>query len=331
MTLKTSAIWLAAVAVPIICGAPGAAQSLPRRVLRLESERHENFQYDGGMFWPVWQKGAVFVVTGNDSDEPVITGIDKGGHSEPIGFSFTGGRAFSVGGLAGARDGSIAVIGGCYSDEGQPATFLALIPPDRSHKVVVRLWPYVAHAVTFAPDGEMWTIGNVKTPENLGVSALNVLRRFSSSGKLLASFNVAVGGLWMGRQEAAQRSLLASSKDRIGWLTNANQYLEFDLNGRELGRYPPPAGPAPQAFETSMALSEGNDVLVGTKDGLNQKVWWLDRKGGTWVPVDLQGRKLKDRATLMFDGGTVVAVDELHASGATVSRYTFYAADQAPN
>jgi hypothetical protein len=70
-----------------------------------------------------------------------------------------------------------------------------------------------------------------------------------------------------------------------------------------------------------MALSEGDDVLVGRGDGSNQRVWWLDRKERTWVPVELQGRQLKQFATLAFDGDTLVAIHEMHAFGATVSRY----------
>jgi hypothetical protein len=74
-------------------------------------------------------------------------------------------------------------------------------------------------------------------------------------------------------------------------------------------------------FDSTLALSENNDVLLGTKDGDGLKVWWLDRENRSWAPLELSFGKLKNHATLGFDGDTVVVINGLGASGATVARY----------
>jgi hypothetical protein len=138
----------------------------------------------------------------------------------------------------------------------------------------------------------------------------------------MATSHVEAKGILDRRRDAATDSLIRSSKSRVGWLTNANEYVEFALDGRELGRFPPPPGPAPEVFETTLALSNDDEVLVGTRDSDGLKVWSLDRKERSWKPVELSGGKLAHGATLGFDGDTVVAIDTVHISGATVSRYT---------
>jgi hypothetical protein len=318
----------AVVALILFGRASSPAQSQARRVLRHESERQVSFHYEGGAFMPVWEGRALLGIQGSESsDEPIIVCAGRDGQTERIGFSFPGGRYLNLSGLAAGRDGSIAVVGGAYSNEGQPGTFLARIAPDRSRKVIVQLWPYVAFAVTISSDGSMWTVGYVKRADNLGESEFNVLRRFDSSGKLLATRSVKAQGRYVHGRDATQTSLLKSSNDRVGWLTNANEYIEFGLDGSELGRFGPPPGPAPEAFETTIALGDHNEVLAGTRydDGL--KVWSLERKERSWKPVTLTGGSLTRWATLGFDGDTVVVIEHTSPYGATLTCYTFSAAE----
>jgi hypothetical protein len=70
------------------------------------------------------------------------------------------------------------------------------------------------------------------------------------------------------------------------------KYIEFALDGRELGRFPPPPGPAPEVFETTVALGDDNDALVGTRAGDGLKVWSLDRRERSGKAVELSGGKL---------------------------------------
>jgi hypothetical protein len=152
-----------------------------------------------------------------------------------------------------------------------------------------------------------------------------VLKRFDSSGKLLATTPVQAKACPHLDPDAAHQSLMKSSKDRVGWLTNGHEYIEFGLDGRELGRYQPPPGPTPDVFDATLALSEDNEVLVGTRDGEVRKVWWLDREERSWKPVDLPGAKLTPWALLGFDGDRVVVIDGGHPNGATVARYSLSA------
>jgi hypothetical protein len=327
MTLKTRAVWHSGLAAALIllCRVSSPAQTQAPRVLKHESERHELFQDDSMVFRPAWQGSAVLGVEGNRSDEPVIYGVDRDGRIERIGFSFPGGRYVFVGGLAGTRDGTVAVICSAYSNEGQPGTFLARISPDRSRKIVVRLWPYSPKAVTVSPDGDMWTVGFTKTPDNQATAEYNVLKRFDPSGKLLTTISVrARGGLVP--PDAVETSVLRAGKDRVGWLTNAYEYIEFGLDGREIGRFQPPPGSEPQAFGATLALSEDNAVLVGTGDSEAFRVWSLDREKHSWNAVEMPGAKPTGWATLGFDGDRVVLVHNRSISGATVARYSLSAA-----
>ncbi|HVN06466.1 MAG TPA: hypothetical protein VMT86_18735, partial [Bryobacteraceae bacterium] len=248
------------------------------------SETPAYFAAETSTFQFAWQGRSLLGIEGDRSDAPVIFSIGRDGQADRTELALANARYISVIGLAGAENGAVAAIGTALSEDGRAVSFLALISPDRQRRVVVRLQLYLPKAVAAAPNGVTWTAGWVWDGET--VSQDNLIERFDSSGKLLGLIPVSTHGRWSSRDEdAAENSVLRSSRDRVGWLTNANQYIEFDLNGHELGRYPPPPGPPPQAFESSMALSASNDVLVGTKDGHKMKLWLLDRQSRSWAPV----------------------------------------------
>jgi hypothetical protein len=184
MILKTRANWGCGLAATLLflSVASSPAQTQARRVLKHESERNEFFHYGGGVFMPAWEGGALLAVEDNNSDEPVIFGIDREGKMERIAFSVPGGRYILLAGLSGARDGTIAAVGSAYSSDGQPGAFLARITPERGRTILVELWPYVPFVVTILPDGGMWTIGYVKPPDNLGISEYNRAKAIRSFG-----------------------------------------------------------------------------------------------------------------------------------------------------
>lgn len=303
MPLTDTRIWKAGVAVLLLLWVGGwnpaisqARQAQPRRTLTRQTEREEFFRWAGGRFLPLWSGRALLGAYGDQSDEPIIWGIDRDGNQERIRFSIPDGRYIRIYGVAGAQDGSIAVIGSAYSNDSRAGCFLARIAPDRSQKIITRVWPYVPEAVTIGPDGVTWTVGWVPPDEDRGVAAqYNVLKRFDSSGKLLSTSVVRAKGSDDRGREAANNSLLRSSRDRVGWLTNANDYIEFSLDGHELARF---AGPPERKYdwlETSVALSEENDVVLGTAGGDRLDLWSLDRDKGIWNPIEVSGRKLPVR------------------------------------
>lgn len=291
----------------------GTAAAQARRVLTLDDERLENFQLRG-YFSPHWSGGAILAVEDNPSDAPMIVRIGRNGHVERINFKIPDGRHITVLGLAGATDGRIAVIGSAHGDDGGATTFLALIAADRQSQIVVQLWPYGPSVVTFAPDGAVWTIGWVREGER--VAADSVLKRFDRSGALIATTQLFTGKdeklkgfpLPPPRTDMAHLSRLRASKDRIGWLMNDNNYIEFFPDGRVSGWYSRPDCGGTENGLGYLALSETNAVIIRVSNCKQKSYLQLDRERQTWRA--LEGGKqdsTKWEVPLGFDGDTLVS------------------------
>lgn len=288
-----------------------AAQA--KRVLTLDDERLENFQLRG-YFSPHWSGGGILVVEDNPSDAPMIVRIGRNGHIERINFKIPEGRHITVIGLAGATDGRIAVIGSVLSNDGGGTTFLALIASDRQSQTVVRLWPYVANVVTFAPDGTVWTIGRVRNGE--WVAADNVLKRFDSSGVLINTTQLFTGEdeklkgfpLPPPTTDMAHLSRLRASKDRVGWLMNDENYIEFLPDGRVAGWYIRPDCGGTENGLGYLALSESNAVIVRMSICKQGSYLQLDRASRTWRSIEADNKdSTKWEVPLGFDGETLVS------------------------
>ena len=115
--------------------------------------------------------------------------------------------------------------------------------------------------VTITSDGNVWTIGRLHDDDNTRVLEECVLRRYDPSGKLLDSriLTAKPGKDLSGRHPAISSSLF-SSPDRVGWFTTAGEYIEFSLDGHEIGRY---QGPTGLDRPDGVAISEDNDVVLG--------------------------------------------------------------------
>jgi hypothetical protein len=276
----------------------------------LERQKQEGFTL-GGLATPHWSGGAILAIDGNRSDEPLIHRFGRDGEFERIRFSIPEGRHITVQGLAGATDGSVAVIGSMYKNDGGGTTFLARIQPDRQRQIVTHLWPYVPKVVTFAPDGTIWTIGWVRSGDT--ISAWNVLKRFDPSGKLLESAPVrakphVVDGDNPDNprdRDASSLSALRASGDRVVWLTSGNELIEFTLDGREVGRYDGPDC-ADSRTMSRLALRDDNEVIAHfPKCKPDSRL--LDRTNRSWIPFELTTDKDAEwDVPLGFDEGTLV-------------------------
>ena len=120
-----------------------------------------------------------------------------------------------------------------------------------------------------------------------------MLRRFDDSGNLLSSVNLRVGS-------RGGITYLRASRDRVGWVTEKNEYLEFSLDGAERGRYEGPPGlydgpPGDDQYQiTGVALSDASEgiatrISVKQRQGLQDKseILFLDRNARKWIPVAL--------------------------------------------
>jgi hypothetical protein len=273
-----------------------------------------------------WSCQALIGVEHNNADGPLIYVIDKEGLRDHFTFTFDDVGLINVHGLANSPDGTVAVTGG-FSGNSGPETFLALVSADRKHQTVTRIWPYVPWEVTFAPDGTLWTVGyTFREKENVIVTP-NVLSHFDRAGKLLANFAVtARARLGSGQSAALQHSFLRVSRDRIGWFTNGMEYIEFSLEGREVGRYDGPevADRSKAAMWGSFGLSEGNEVLFstilnasipahGVAKPSKRATWSLDRESRQWIPVEIQDSDLPGWSQVLgFDGSILVTTGHFH-------------------
>jgi hypothetical protein len=146
--------------------------------------------------------------------------------------------------------------------------------------------------VAFGPDGSIWTTGMQRGPGGAAVEDYLILRHFSPQGELLGAF-VRRSSFHGDRDPAEPVHALPAlriANDRIGMYFHGsdrkhNVWVEADLNGKELGRWPLPFDGYPAAF------TESGAVYARGVDG----VYVLDRAAGKWIldpmgsPGDLVG------------------------------------------
>src|SRR5437660_1708268 len=165
----------------------------------------------------------------NHSNDPIIFTMDRDVRRDESVFTISDAGLINLRDIAHSRNGEIAVVGSAYTSDNQGACFIARISADRQHQTVKTTSPYCALVVTFASDDTIWTIG----PS--GIWALNILQRFDQSGRMLASVTLQVKGA-----RTQSTSYLRSSRDRVVWFTRDGEYVEWSLDGTEIGRYSGP-------------------------------------------------------------------------------------------
>ena len=315
---------------------PTSAQS---QVISKVSSQDVQFT-NSGHFNPVWGDRGLYGVDLNPSDEPILWRVDRDGNREDLRFAFSGGRHITINGVAEAPDGGIVVIGGALSGDGRGATFLSCIAADHATKTITRLSPFVPWALTVAPDGVIWAVGFVRGSKIDTVEAFNVLERFDHNGKLLSTEALQVKGVpWGGGGDATAWSVLRASKDRVGWLTTGNEYIEFSLDGREISRVNgPPGRNDHDEIWASFVLSSTNTVLIGIPSNntatAELRLWSLDRRQRSWIAVP--GENLSGRTYLFgADGDAILASGSLTTlSGGTpvqaIVRYVIAQPGAAP-
>lgn len=232
-----------------------------------------------------WSYGRLLGYDYNRSAQPVICVHDWNGKGERVPFGIPGASRIRLAWAAMAPDGGFALIGTAYMEDGAAGTFVARVSSDRKQQVVTRVWPYCPERIVIAPDGVLWTLGWVLNEAGYR-SESNVLRRFDGSGKVLSSAAIRAEGAFT-PDDAVQVSSLCATPNRIGWLTNANEYIEFALDGREILRINGPKHESERRTAArSLALSPDGVVLVSTGMQSHVAVATLDRRTGAWIKLD---------------------------------------------
>jgi hypothetical protein len=272
--------------------------------------------YMGNKIQPRWAGKYLVEVQDPESKSPVFNLTDSAGRIERVIFQlpdtvYIAALEYNLG-----TDGSIAALGRALNGKNGGASFIAWISPDRKHQTVVQSYPFVPETVAIAADGSIWSAGTLFDDDKREAIAYNVIRRYDSQGNLLAS--VAVAGLkWLGNPaRAAGYSQLQASRDRVGWFTSGDQYIEFSLDGKEIGRFEGPPGWGEPGRDPNLiywydrfALSTDNQAALGgmTRDHKSLRVVTLDRRAQVWKQVSLMGEEAPDRVLLLgFDGAELV-------------------------
>ena len=293
-------ILLALLGVAALC-LPGQVSDVrSKRMFAHERDVETSFVWEG---IPRWDGGKLVGCVHNHSSGPVIFTMDREGRRDEIVFSLAHGAMIHIIGFAASPSGEIALAGSALGADNRGASFVARISADRERQTITRTYPYGPSAVTFTPDGNIWTIGNLNNEAGTDLIARNVLRRFDSSGKMLGSTTLQVLG-----SKTAETSFLRASLDRVGWFTRDGEYLEFSLDGAEIARYAGPEGAGVDSRNiTGLVLSEDNEVVAGHFGGGKAEFVVLDRQQRSWNPVLLSKIQTPSWAFVLgLDGNSLV-------------------------
>jgi hypothetical protein len=267
-----------------------------------------------------WDWGALVGIWEPAANPPFLYAVNREGEMEQVALTIPDSGYTVVRGAAGGPDGAIVATGPGFSADGRRSGFLTCIAPDRKRQTIVRTWPFFGDVVTVAPDGIIWAIGWTEDEEDPRKTEFNVLQRFDNFGRLLSSSIVNARGRPGLGGRAFGLSELKASPDRIGWLTDGLEYLEFALDGREMQRFPPPPVSEPDLASLSLALNQENEVLVGVRDRATEKwrIWVLQRAARIWSPLEIRGAEYPRWGRLLgFDGGSLLLIVE----GRVIHRY----------
>ncbi len=243
----------------------------------------------------VWTGNALAKIEGPESSAPVLHFYDESGAEvERVTIQVPGAHSIQVldKHFARSADGVVAAAGFAYGLGDRGANFLAIIGPDRASQTVVRTTPYVTDALTIASDGTIWTAGwefDDRDRDKAGESYF-VIRRFNRQGKLLGG--AAPRTEFPGRWSPSNSSQFAASQNRVGWFsTVAHKYMEFSLDGKEIGTY---SLPVSHLDIQGVALCDDNSAWFSAHADLtvpsptaaasaSSVISVLDRAHGTWV------------------------------------------------
>lgn len=318
MTFGSSCYWNFTLAGLLVVISSGFFPALPQTGRYMARSGQPQTVHENKQAWSArWSWNALVGVEENDSSVPILFVVNGEGHSERLQFRIPEAGHIWVYDLAAGPDGAIVLSGSASFDDGQAGAFLAHIGPGRKQQTVIRTSPYVPKKVALAANGVIWAVGwNL---DEAGHAEGNILKRFDKSGELLSTSAVRARSRFP--NNGVEYSVLRASADRIGWVSNAYEYIEFSLDGPELYRSSgPPITEEYQIHNLSFALSKDNRAMVGAATATRWDVWILDRENRSWVPIEVNGAAKPGWGLLLgFDDDSLVAAEGRR----TIQRYRF--------
>jgi len=288
----------------------GAAQVAPQPTGRLVAFDLEREMYvSTWVHPPVWSGGLLLRFEDNLTSSPLIDIVDRNLKHDTLSFDIKGASMINIRSVAAGADGTILVGGSAFSPDSKRAGFIARISEDLKNRTIIQTEPFCAESVALATDGTIWAVGLIFDGAEGRNNTHNVIQRYDASGARLSSKQVPDAMAWTGTPVTADlASRLLASRDRVGWLTNASQYIEYTLGGDELNRFWPPEGMNQQGVLDGVALSSNNDLILGRKGARGTEFLALDRAAKAWHPVSLSGRTSDYGVSILgFDSDTLVA------------------------
>jgi hypothetical protein len=94
---------------------------------------------------------------------PIVWAVDRKGVRKSVAFSVPGAGYIGVHDVAAGDDGSLSAVGIAISGESRMSSFIARISANMESQTLIQSWPYTPEVITVAPDGSVWTVGEILT------------------------------------------------------------------------------------------------------------------------------------------------------------------------
>ena len=244
-----------------------------------------------------WSEPYFLAHEDNRTAAPRVCAVDRSGFVERIEVKIPGATEILLNGLTARPDGTIIVAGNALDGGSRTGSFMTIIPPDRKEARVTRLWPYTAAQLLTAGDGAVWAAGWLSDDSGDGTRVDIMLRRYGKEG---SEDLTVVPNVTPGSSLASVRTMIGASKNRIFLTTQKGDYIEFSLDGAEVGRYPLPKA-LTAANSADIAGSPDGAVMLLTHNGPEQRLFSLNRERREWVELASELTE-SFRNILGFDG-----------------------------
>lgn len=163
--------------------------------------------------------------------------------------------------VAVSNRGQIAVAGGATSMDSRSTDVIAFFGQGGEAQAIMRTDDFVPRQISFSPDGTLWALGGEFDAQRMRLPECNVLRQYSSSGKLIRSALPSAGPLFTPKLRTINGARLAVSSETVAvWFPHNNQMVEISSKTGELVRQA--AGPVGEECIFLGLTSSGSAFLT---------------------------------------------------------------------
>ncbi len=235
---------------------------------------------------PKFDQGYVFEIP--KWDDVLIFGRDGGRVCEPT-LTWTSG-VLSILDAAADTHGGFAVSLVYRNEAGERQGAIAFLDPSCKQIRTVETGRYVPAHVCFAPSGELWALGEERTPDDFEAPySYMIFRKYGADGKETGRF--VSRSTFPGRGAPGGRSRgivgLQAGRDRMGALLRPASkdplWIEIDFSGKLLGQWK-----LGRHSDLVALTAKGELYTVGTvNETAPRGILRFDRKTSSWSQVEI--------------------------------------------